>query len=268
MPDWKSYGLNAITVNMQGGSPFGYGNFDFQNPGYNPDGTLHTGYMRRLDRILSRADDLGMVVILGLFYFGQDQRLQDEAAIVNATRNVTHWLFDQGYRNVLIEINNETLGQIKQYDHEILLYQRVHELINLVKSIERNGYRYLVSTSFPAQIVPTRNVLDAADFVLFHANALRDTQKYVEHIARVKQAVGSLTRPIVINEDDNFDFASDSSHLAIALKNYISWGYFDYRKKGVTDLKEGYQSIPVDWGIDSLDKKAFFIKIKEVTGTR
>lgn len=268
MPLWKSYGLNAITVNMQGGSPFGYGNFDFQNPGFNPDGTLHTGYMRRLDRILRKADDLGMVVILGLFYFGQDQRLRDETAVIDATRNMTHWLFDKGYRNVLIEINNETLGQIKQYDHEILLFTRVHELINLVKSIERNGYRYLVSTSFPAMIVPTQNVLDAADFVLFHANALRDTQKYIDHIAEVKKAVGKRVMPMVINEDDNFDFDSDSSHMAIALKNYISWGYFDYRKKGVTDLKVGYQSIPVDWGINSEDKKAFFNKVGEVTGAK
>jgi hypothetical protein len=266
MPLWKSYGLNAFTLNMQGGSPYGYGNFDFLNPGFNADGSLHPGYMQRLDKILGKADELGMVVILGLFYFGQDQRLKDEAAVIDATRNITHWLFDKGYRNVIIEINNETLGVIKQYDHEILLYPRVHELIDLVKSISRNGYRYLVSTSFPAQIVPTQNVLNTADFVLFHANALRDTQKYIEHIAKVKKAVGNRVMPIVINEDDNFNFASDSSHLAIALRNYISWGYFDYRKKGVTDLKVGYQSIPVDWGINSEDKKAFFNKVKEVTG--
>ena len=35
-------------------------------------------------RIVDKADQLGMVVILGLFYFGQDQRLRDEAAVVYA----------------------------------------------------------------------------------------------------------------------------------------------------------------------------------------
>jgi hypothetical protein len=70
MPHWKAYGLNAITVNMQGGSPFGYGNFDFYNPGFNADGSLNYAYMYRLENILKKADELEMVVILGLFYFG------------------------------------------------------------------------------------------------------------------------------------------------------------------------------------------------------
>ncbi len=37
-------------------------------------------------RILDRADELGMVVILGLFYFGQDERLKDEAAVKRGRR--------------------------------------------------------------------------------------------------------------------------------------------------------------------------------------
>ena len=32
-----------------------------------------------MSRIVDRADQLGMVVILGYFYFGQDQRVTDEA---------------------------------------------------------------------------------------------------------------------------------------------------------------------------------------------
>ncbi len=280
MPLWKSYGLNCFTLNMQGGSPYGYGNADFMNPGFNPDGSLQKDYMKRLDKILKKADDLKMVVILGLFYFGQDQRLTDETAVKNATINVTKWLFKKGYRNVIIEINNETLKKSKpekptaSYDHEILLVSRVNELIDLVKSIHKNGYRYLVGTSFPAGIVPTKNVVDASDFVIFHGNALRTPEKFIDHIQKVKEVVGQRKMPIVINEDDNFDFNdasgknNNSSHFTIAIQNYISWGYFDYRKKGVTDLAEGYQSLPVDWGINSANKKAFFEKVKEITGVK
>lgn len=32
--------------------------------------------MRRLSRILKRADELGMVAVLGYFYFGQDGALK------------------------------------------------------------------------------------------------------------------------------------------------------------------------------------------------
>ena len=37
--------------------------------------------MNRLDRVLKKADELEMVVILGIFYFRQDEYLNDEAAI-------------------------------------------------------------------------------------------------------------------------------------------------------------------------------------------
>jgi hypothetical protein len=84
MPGWRRHGLLAFTLNMQGGSPTGYGNKGWINPGYNKDGTIRNDYAGRLGKILSRADELGMVVILGLFYFGQDQQLESEAAVTAA----------------------------------------------------------------------------------------------------------------------------------------------------------------------------------------
>jgi hypothetical protein len=35
---------------------------------------------------MKRADELGMVVILGYFYIGQDQYLEDEKAVVDAVK--------------------------------------------------------------------------------------------------------------------------------------------------------------------------------------
>ncbi len=153
MPLWYKHGLNAFTINLQGGSPYGYGIKKTLNPGYHSDGSLMEPYMNRLDRILQEADRLGMVVILGLFYFGQDENLKDEQAVINATNNVMDWLFAKKYRNVLIEIANET-GH-RNYDHSILSPQRITELIDLVKSKTKNGYRYLGSTSFLGLAVPT-----------------------------------------------------------------------------------------------------------------
>lgn len=265
---WKSYGLNCFTLNMQGGSPTGYGNPKFQNTGYYQDGSLHPGYMNRLDKILKKADELNMVVILGLFYFGQDQNLNDEQAVVNAVRNITNWLFDHKYRNVIIEINNETLGPNRYYEQEILQFNRVHELINLVKSIERNGYRYLVSTSFPAQSPPTSNVVEVADYILFHANALRQFDKFKEHIVKVRKAVGDKIVPLVINEDDNHHFEKDTAHIYYAIDQYISWGFFDYRRRDNPNLNEGYQTIPVDWGINSIAKRDFFNTVSKITGIK
>jgi hypothetical protein len=82
--------------------------------------------VQRLERILDKADELGMVVILGYFYFGQDEILKNEQAVIRAVDNATDWLKKGDYSNVLIEINNEC--NIR-YDHEILNPERVHELI-------------------------------------------------------------------------------------------------------------------------------------------
>jgi hypothetical protein len=264
MPEWHSYGLNCFTINMQGGSPLGYGTSQCLNPGFKPDGSLMKPYMQRLDRVLQQADKLQMVVILGIFYFGQDQYLTDETAVKNATKNLINWLFEKGYRNVIIEIANET--NIKSYDHKILEPDRIHELIDLVKGIEKNDHRFLVGTSFSGITVPTPNVIKASDFLLIHGNGAKNPDQIQKLIDDTRKADGYRPMPIVNNEDDHYDFDKESNNFTVSIKNYCSWGYFDFRFPGETNYKEGYQSVPVDWGIHSERKKAFFNKVKEITG--
>ncbi|MCH8294684.1 hypothetical protein IH992_26670, partial [Candidatus Poribacteria bacterium] len=146
MPEWRSYGLLAFTIDLQGGSPEGYSKAQpWHNSGIEADGSLNTAYVERLERIIDRADELGMVVILGYFYFGQDHHLADEEAVIRATDNITHCILDQGYTNVLVEVNNEC--NIR-YAHDILKPERVHELIERVKETNRDGRRLLVGTSY------------------------------------------------------------------------------------------------------------------------
>ena len=92
-------------------------------PPFNPDGTLKPEFLDRTDRIIKACDRLGMVVILGYFYFGQDERLDNEAAVCKGVDEATKWILDTGHGNVLIEINNET--NIPRYEHEILQPHRV-----------------------------------------------------------------------------------------------------------------------------------------------
>lgn len=68
----------CFTLNLQGGSPLGYGNKGWINSAFDCSGALRIKYIERWERILSKADELGMVVILGYFYFGQDEQLKDE----------------------------------------------------------------------------------------------------------------------------------------------------------------------------------------------
>src|SRR6185436_2374524 len=99
MPEWRKSGLLSFTINLQGGSPEGYSKEQpWHNSAFRENGALRPEYMLRLEQVLDKADELGMVVILGYFYFGQDERLEHAGAIIGATDNTTDWLFDRGYR--------------------------------------------------------------------------------------------------------------------------------------------------------------------------
>ena len=264
MPEWRRHGLLAFSLNMQGGSPTGYGNKGWVNPGYEKNGKLRSDYCKRLERILLKADELGMVVILGLFYFGQDEQLENEAAVINAVNNTVDWLLSKKYRNVIIEINNECNS--KSYDHPILKPERVHELIELVKKKKDalTGYRYYVSTSYTGKQIPRSNVVKASDVILLHGNGVTNPDSITIMVQMTRKVDGYRPMPILFTEDDHYDFDKPVNNMVNAFKAGASWGFFDFRKRGTTMIKgdstfnEGYQSIPVDWRISSQRKKDFF----------
>ncbi len=263
MDDWYAHGLLSFTINLQGGSPMGYGNKNWYNSAYTEAGELRPEYMARLKRILDKADELGMAPMVGLFYFGQDQNLADDRAVIRATENVIDWLFEQGYRHVLIEVANECDN--RGYERDIIKADRIHELIELIKSKERDGFRYPVSTSYNGGSIPRPNVVRSADFLLLHGNGVHDPQRITEMVRLTKEVDGYRPMPIVFNEDDHYDFAADTSNLANAVRAYASWGFFDFRRDG-EPFNEGYQSVPVDWRINSERKRGFFEKVREMTG--
>ena len=265
MPEWRRHGLLAFTVNLQGGSPEGYSKEQpWHNSAFDSSGSLRPDYTGRLRRILDRADELGMVVIVGYFYFGQDQRLRDEAAVVRATDNATQWLLDGGWRNVLAEINNECNGR---YDHAILQPARVHELITRVKNFHCDGQHLLVGTSYGGGKVPGTNVVHCSDFLLLHGNGVSQPSRIREMVRQTRQLQGYRPMPILFNEDDHFAFDQTDNNFVAAVSEHASWGFFDFRKSG-EDFDEGYQSVPVNWTIGSERKRGFFRLLGEMTGVR
>ncbi len=262
MPEWRRHGLLSFTVNLQGGSPEGYSKSQpWVNTAFRPDGTLKQTYLHRLEMILNRADELGMAPIVGFFYFGQDQHVRGERAVQRGVEEATHWMLSKGYRNVLVEINNEC--DVKEYDHAILTPPRVHELIHLAKSIRRRGERLQVSASFAGGSIPTDNVVAAADFLLMHGNGVKDPARIAAMVREARHQPSYRAMPVLFNEDDHFDFAEPVNNMLSAVGAYASWGYFD---PGKSNYRDGYQCPPVQWRINTPRKKAFFGLLKEVTG--
>jgi hypothetical protein len=265
MAEWRRHGLLAFTLNLQGGSPEGYSKDQpWHNSAFREDGALRPEYMGRAAMILDEADRLGMAVILGLFYFGQDERLRDERAVVRAVDASVGWVLDQGYRNVLLEINNECNVR---YDHAILQPARVHELIARAKGATRGGRRLLVSTSYGGNTLPGAEVLAASDFVLLHGNGVANPDRIAEMVRETRRLPAFTPKPIVFNEDDHYDFEKPWNNAVAATSEHASWGFFDFRRKGEA-FEEGYQSVPVAWGITSPRKRAFFELLREMTGAR
>ena len=265
MPDWRRHGLLAVTLNLQGGSPQGYSREQpWHNSAIEADGSLRADHLGRIERIVDRADQLGMVVILGYFYFGQDERLKDEAAVLRATDDASRWLLAKGWRNVMVEINNECNVR---YDHAILQPERVHELIERVKAARRDQRRLLVGTSYGGGFIPLENVVLASDFLLIHGNGVSEPERIAEMVVKTRAVHGYTPKPILFNEDDHFDFDKPANNFIVAVTRYASWGYFDFRMKG-EGFDEGYQSVPVNWRISSERKRGFFRLLAEITGSK
>jgi hypothetical protein len=209
-----------------------------------------------------------MVPILGLFYFGQDQTLDDEDAVYRGTADAVDWLLDQGYANVLVEIANEV--DVGRYDHAILGAGRCHELAAFVQSrsagqVDSPAGRLLVSASTRGGTLPPPELAAKADFLLLHGNGVAEPAQIQDMVRRCRALDGYRGQPILFNEDDHFGFDQPQNNMLAALSEYVGWGYFDYRMED-EGYHEGYQSVPVDWGIGSARKRGFFGLLAQVTG--
>jgi len=269
MPEWRRHGLLAFTINLQGGCPIGYptGPQRWHNSAFEADGRLRADYLARLEPIVNRAAALGMVVILGYFYFGQDERLSNEAAVLRATDAATDWILTKGYTNVLVEINNECNTA---YEHAILNPPRVHELIErvakrLAGQVRSPAGRLLAGTCLGGGSLPPPNIVAASDFILLHGNGVGDPNCIRRMVDEVRAGQAYRGQPILFNEDDHFDFEKPDNNLVAAVSRYASWGYFDYRMKG-EGFNEGFQSVPANWGISSARKRGFFNLLAEISG--
>ena len=113
--------------------------------------------------------------------------------------------------------------------------------------------------------VPQDDLITASDFVLMHGNG--KSPSYIQSmIDQVKQssAYKSNPMPIVYNEDNDANFANSTNNFETAVKNHVSWGYYDQGKNNYLD---GYQSPPTDWMVDTSKKTAFFDQVKQYIAT-
>lgn len=270
LPEYRRHGLLAVTLNLQGGSPEGYSKEQpWINSGFTSNGELDPDHFARLDRVLDALDGQGMVAILGLFYFGQDEHLADEPAVQRAVDGTARWLLEHQHRNVIVEINNEC--DVPRYEHAILQPDRVHELIAQVREISVQGRRLLVGTSYRGGGLPSSEVLAVSDVALLHGNGVTEPERIGEMVRETRARLGERRIPIVFNEDDHYGFDQPANNMLTAIAHYASWGYFDPGPGdggagAQSNYRDGYQNVPVNWTLSTDRKRNFFRLLAEVTG--
>jgi hypothetical protein len=278
LPSWRDHGVLAFTVNIQGGGaryfPDVYDTFD--NNGFTPDGDLKPAYAQRLEQVFARADDLGMVVIAGIFYWKHVSKLNGEPAMRRAAHSAVQFIVDSGHRNVMIELANENM---ERWPWEILRPSQAHRFLSDLRSTFAS-HNLLYSTSVVAhQLLPPEPLIEASDYILIHGNGMKPEEMapYVDQI-RTTSAFRSSPKPILWNED-----SPNVGNLDAALDAGTSWGYYDQgfgsgwwgdiwvdyrsreREQSYAELS-GFQTPPINWTINTDLKRAFFGRVAEITG--
>ncbi len=245
LPEWYKYGLRAFTVGLQGGGPcFTVNNGSIRNNLFGPDGkSLDPAYLARLDRLITAADQLGMVVIVSYFYPGQLPRIKDGRSVANAVRTASRFLKSKGYTNVIIEVCNEM--DVDRGHSIIHQPEGMAVLIELAKE-ESGGMLVGCSGGGGSSF---REVSEASDVILIHGNGC-SRQRYYNLIAKVREY--SPGKPVVNNED-----SQAIGQLKVAYNTHTSWGYYNNMTK---------QEPPTDWSITRGEDQFFAWRMAEGIG--
>jgi hypothetical protein len=278
LPSYKEHGLLAVTVGLQGGGPiYNPEIYDhYINSAFDWDGSLKPAYFERLRKILATADSLGLVVIVNYFYWQQNRNFVDDAAIKRATQLATEWLLESGYRNVIIDINNEI-----NKGEGLLESGGIHQLVEIIQGTQLDGDRLLVGTSVhPHNHMPGGKWPELVDFFMPHGNdSPPDLLRQEIRKLKAWNVYVANPRPILINED-----SVDVRNLDVAVDEGVSWGYYSqgygsgykdkrwdwtiHKREPKQEHLSGFQTPPVNWGINTDLKREFFERVKEITGNR
>lgn len=250
LQEWYNTGLRAFTVGLQGGGPcFSLPLDSIDNNPYGKDGKkVDPAYLKRLAKVIDAADEIGMVVIVSLFYGVQSRYLEDDDAVESATHMICRWLGKRGDQNVIIEIANE--HNTGAYECHNVLHQE-NGILKLMEIAKQESGGMPVSCSGTGGYFSER-IAQASDVILIHGNEVTRNQFYniIRKAKEIKPA-----RPIVTNED-----SQALSQMGVTFKTGVSWGYYNNMTK---------QEPPVDWGITKGEDRFFALRLKEyLTGKK
>ena len=282
LAEYKAKGILAVNLCLQGGHPLNgmawveegagsagrrpNGHRDFyHNSVFAPDGSLDPNALGRVERVIEKCDALGMVVILQLFYFGQDTIFEDEDSVLKATDSAIDCLCVAGYTNVIVEIANEVMQG--HFHHAILKPGRVVELIRRARDRARDQHgTHLIVTTSEAALLSAKQwseeeidqVFSACDMVIIHGGdnvetgRVGDASELVDKVKRIRSTewFAENPRPIITNESQG------EQAFEAMVRRGVSFGLHS----------EIFQTMfPPKWGVWNNETTWFFDSVSNIT---
>ena len=242
---YKSHGVLMVNVSLQGaqaGYDAAVNGIDRENgyrfgpqkgtyvSAFRPDGSLKPNWLARLERLLHAADQRGMFVNLMYFYQGQDEQFESTAAIHHAARNITEWLVEHNFRNVIVDVANEYDLPGPQWDFKGYIPQNIIPLIDEVREhFKHTGFALPIGASSDGRMRYPHSLEGQVDVVLIHGNG-REPREKARRVAELKD----VERPILMTEDDNGrtstveHLEADLASCDILFHKASGWGYMPW----------------------------------------
>lgn len=263
LDEYAAHGVGAIGVSLQGGDP-GYAkevNGISRNgvasggkehgslvSAFNPDGSLKNSWMGRLERLLRETNSRGMVVCLAYFGRGQDEVFESQQAIVVAARNVTNWLIEKNFRNVVIDVAPGWDVEPENWDNGSFIPEYIaHVLEDVRERFHEAAFALPIGASSGPDMSYPASLAQLCDVVLVQGNGLSPSRKR----ARL-QELQANQRPVWMVSDDNghdSDLATlslETGSADILFVDGAGWGFrpragahqfpFEYRPGATSEL--------------------------------
>jgi len=276
LPEYRRHGLLAVTVGLQGGGSIYTKEVyeTYECSAFEAGGAFREPFFERLLRVLRAADNCGMVVIVNMFYVKHARRIEPEK-VPGIVERTAEWLLGTGFRNIIVDVANEAADWWKQ---PVFSPANIHRLIEAAQSISLDGRRLIVGSSSGGGEERARGRwLEVEDVSMPHGNGLHpDGLARKIRDLRADDIFKKRPRPVLINEDSVF-----IENLGAAVAEGASWGFYcqgygsayrdrmDWTGRPREDRHEdlsGFQTLPVNWSINTPVKRAFFDRVREITG--
>ena len=140
-----------------------------------------------------------MVVNLIYFYQGQDEVFDSDLAIVDATHNISAWIVQKNFRNVIVDIANEWDIEGETWDHAAFIPENITRLVEVAREqFNRADFLVPIGASTSGRMTYPASLARLGDVVLVHGNG-RTTSEKLERLREFED----YNRAVLMTEDDN-----------------------------------------------------------------